>query len=70
MKRMQLNPQSVERRSMQDLIGLIASLVVALAILVLLGDFVVRGATPPVMSLLALTLGAESLTLVRHSRVL
>ena len=55
---------------MQDMTALIASTTVGLAVLVLLGDFVVRGATAPVVGLLALTLGAESLTLVSHSRLM
>jgi hypothetical protein len=63
-----MNPQIVERWSMQDVTALIASTTIGLAVLVLLVDFVVRGATPPVVWLLAMTLGAKSLTLVSHSR--
>jgi hypothetical protein len=64
----ELTPQFVERWSMRDMTALIASTTVGLAIMVFLGDFVVRGATPAVIGLLALTLGAESVTLISHSR--
>jgi hypothetical protein len=65
---MQPNPHFVERWSTRDVTALIASTIVALATLVFLGDFMIRGATPPVIGLLTMTLGAKSLTLVTHSR--
>jgi hypothetical protein len=68
MKRMQPSPHRGERRSIRDLIAMAASITVGLATIVLLGDFVLRGATPPVIGLLAMTLGAQSLTLTSHSR--
>jgi hypothetical protein len=68
MKRMQPSPQHGERWPIRDLIAMAASITVGVATIVLLGDFVMRGATPPVVGLLAMTLGAQSLTLTSHSR--
>ena len=68
MRRVQLTPQLVERWTVRDVTAMIASTTVALASLVLLGDFVIHGATAPVVALLVMTLTAQSITLICHSR--
>ena len=63
----QVSPPQVDRRSTRDAIALLASRALFLAVLVLLGHFAFVGPTPSVCALLAVTLGAESITIVVHA---